>query len=101
MPPLKPLPEVEGPRLEPFTQDITAHDLELLAVIYNDSAAHSLITRVEIDGREYCLKLVSIPIYNLLFCGTEASLIDSFILVTGLLSYPRSGTIMIGVIQPC
>lgn len=55
---LKPLPDVEGPKLEPFTQDISAHDLEFLAVLSNEYNDHSLITRVSIDGQEYCLKLV-------------------------------------------
>ncbi len=55
--PLKPLPDCEGPKLDPFTQDITAHDLEFLDIPYCENA-HSIIARVKIDGRVYCLKLV-------------------------------------------
>lgn len=56
--PLKPLPELEGPKLDPFTQDVTAHDLEFLAIPKIEWAGHSLLARVKIDGQEYCLKRV-------------------------------------------
>ena len=66
MPPfLKPLPDCEGPKLEPFTQDITAHDFEFVDIPYTESAGHSAIAQVKIDGQAYCLKLVrsKIPTY--------------------------------------
>lgn len=55
---LKPLPDCEGPKLEPFTQDITAHDCEFLDVPGIHEAVHSIISKVKIDGRVYCLKMV-------------------------------------------
>ncbi|SPO01423.1 uncharacterized protein DNG_04098 [Cephalotrichum gorgonifer] len=57
MPILKPLPDCEGPKLEPFTQDITAHELEFLEVPLFESQLHSIIIKLKIDGRVYCLKL--------------------------------------------
>ncbi|SPO01966.1 uncharacterized protein DNG_04639 [Cephalotrichum gorgonifer] len=53
---LKPLPDCEGPKLEPFTQDITAHDIEFLEIPSHD-CAHGIITKVRVDGKLYCLKL--------------------------------------------
>ena len=89
MPTLKPLPDIEGPKLECFTQEITAHDIEFLPVIYDDSAGHSLITSVRIDGREYCLQLASVQRYNSIFhpATRVADLISSLF---GLISSPRS-----------
>ena len=58
-PHLKPLPDCEGPKLEPFTQDITAHDFEFLDIPHlDDRAVHSVIAKVKIDGQAYCLKMV-------------------------------------------
>ena len=56
---LNPLPDLEGPKLEPFTQDITTHDIEFLWIPYLlDEAAHSMIAKVRIDEKIYCLKMV-------------------------------------------
>ena len=56
---LKPLPDLDGPKLEPFTLDITAHDVEFLWVPrLDEEAMHSIIAQARIDGRVYCLKLV-------------------------------------------
>ena len=56
-PVLKPLPDCEGPKLEPFTEDITAHDFEFLDIPSVHAPVHSIIARVKIDGQVYCLKM--------------------------------------------
>ena len=58
LPILKPLPDCEGPKLGPFTQDITAHDFEFIDVPDMDWAGHSVIAKVKVDGKAYCLKMV-------------------------------------------
>lgn len=56
---LKPLPDCEGPKLEPFTQDFAAHNVRILDIL--ESGAHGAIAKTEIDGKIYAIKLVSEP----------------------------------------
>ena len=54
---LEPLSNFKDPKLEPSRQDVAAREFEYLAAIFHGNAVYSLITRVMIDCREYCLKL--------------------------------------------
>jgi hypothetical protein len=58
---LKPLPDCEGPKLEPFTQDLAAHDVKFLSTVdeFTTSMCDSTVFKVRIDGRVYALKVVS------------------------------------------
>lgn len=55
--PLKPLPDFEGPKLEPFTDDLDAHTVEVLELI--GSGEHGHVIKTKIDGKIYVIKLVS------------------------------------------
>jgi hypothetical protein len=59
--PLKPLPDLPGPKLEPFTHDLSSHNVEFL-----DFAGPNIfrcvdgrVLKVRIDGKPYALKVVS------------------------------------------
>ncbi|KAH6685451.1 kinetochore Sim4 complex subunit FTA2-domain-containing protein [Plectosphaerella plurivora] len=61
MPSLKPLPDCEGPKLEAFTDDLFAHDVEFLSINFaGDDGLHSQIFKTMIDGKLYCLKMFTV-----------------------------------------
>ncbi|PNP85750.1 hypothetical protein FNYG_00806 [Fusarium nygamai] len=53
--PLKPLPDCEGPKLEPFQHNLEADDVEFLKIL-EDSNAHSKIIKTRIGDKIYCIK---------------------------------------------
>ncbi|KAJ4328866.1 hypothetical protein N0V84_000654 [Fusarium piperis] len=53
---LSPLPECEGPKLEPFPHDIAADDVEFLSQLVVESA-HGTIIKMKISDKFYALKL--------------------------------------------
>lgn len=59
MAPLKPLPDCEGPKLEPFEHDFEGDDVEFLKILEPDFAAHSKIIKTRIGDKIYSLKFVS------------------------------------------
>lgn len=76
-PPLPPLPECEGPRLEPFSVEDDV-DIEFISPIA--SGGHAVLWQVAIQGRVYALKMVStphaslfastVPKFRLILCST-------------------------------
>ncbi|KAF5645452.1 hypothetical protein F52700_2015 [Fusarium sp. NRRL 52700] len=56
MPPLKPLPDCEGPKLEPFEHDFEGDDVEFLKILEPDNAAHSKIIKTRIGDKIYSIK---------------------------------------------
>ncbi|RKL47714.1 hypothetical protein BFJ72_g1945 [Fusarium proliferatum] len=56
MAPLKPLPDCEGPKLEPFEHDFEGDDVEFLKILEPDFAAHSKIIKTRIGDKIYSLK---------------------------------------------
>ena len=58
MPHLKPLPDYEGPKLEAFTDDFAAHDIEFLKALWSGTA-HGNVFKTKIDGKIYAVKLVN------------------------------------------
>ncbi|KAF5532628.1 hypothetical protein FMEXI_12284 [Fusarium mexicanum] len=56
MPPLKPLPDCEGPKLEPFEYDFEGDDVEFLKILEPDYAAHSKIIKTRIGDKIYSIK---------------------------------------------
>lgn len=59
--PLKPLPDLPGPKLEPFTHDLSSHQAELLAFAGPNifRLVDGRVLKVRIDGKLYALKVVS------------------------------------------
>lgn len=53
-----PLPDMEGPKLEPFRGTASA-DIKLESFIGSSKDLDSQVWRVAIDGRTYVLKIVS------------------------------------------
>lgn len=58
MPSLEPMPDLEGPKLGPFTDDLLSHDVEFLDLL--NGGVHSLVYKTKIDGKLYALKIVRI-----------------------------------------
>ncbi|KAH6692542.1 kinetochore Sim4 complex subunit FTA2-domain-containing protein [Plectosphaerella plurivora] len=57
MPPLLPLPQCEGPKLQPFTQDFESIELEPELLIKDcDGFAHGMVLKAKIDGKTYAIK---------------------------------------------
>ncbi|KAF5539228.1 hypothetical protein FPHYL_12300 [Fusarium phyllophilum] len=56
MPPLKSLPDCEGPKLEPFEHDFEGDDVEFLKILEPDCAAHSKIIKTRIGDKIYSIK---------------------------------------------
>ncbi|KAF4956502.1 hypothetical protein FGADI_3781 [Fusarium gaditjirri] len=56
MPTLKPLPDCEGPKLEPFQHNLEADDVEFLKILEPDSNAHSKIIKTRIGDKIYSIK---------------------------------------------
>lgn len=60
MAPLLPLPQCEGPKLEPFTQDFESLDVNPEIVIREpDGFIHGMIVKAKLDGKTYAIKFVS------------------------------------------
>lgn len=55
---LKSLPDVDGPKLEPFGHDMVAEDVEFLEQVQYRSA-HGKVLKIKIDDKCYALKIVS------------------------------------------
>ncbi|RSL62424.1 hypothetical protein CEP53_004757 [Fusarium sp. AF-6] len=53
---LKPLPDVDGPKLEPFGHEMVADDVEFLEQV-QDSSAHGKILKIKIGDKCYALKI--------------------------------------------
>ncbi|KAM5356428.1 hypothetical protein ACJ41O_003074 [Fusarium nematophilum] len=53
MPPSKPLPDCEGPKLDGFTDDLEAHDFKFLSA---SSGCHGAVIKAEINGELYAIK---------------------------------------------
>lgn len=60
MPPrLRPLPDCDGPKLEPFTQNFEDLKFELEKVIKEEwGYAHGIIIKAKLDGKTYAIKFV-------------------------------------------
>ncbi|KAF9767152.1 hypothetical protein IL306_000328 [Fusarium sp. DS 682] len=58
MPPLKPLLDCEGPKLEPFEHDLEADDVEFLKILEleEDQCTHSTIVKTKIGDKIYAIK---------------------------------------------
>lgn len=58
---LQPLPDVEGPKLSAFTDDLSKHNVEFLEILGGDPMAtlDGIVMKVRIDGKIYALKVVS------------------------------------------
>ncbi|KAF5724217.1 pectate lyase c [Fusarium mundagurra] len=56
MPPLKPLPDCEGPKLEPFEHDFEGDDVEFLKILEPVCSAHSKIIKTRIGDKIYSIK---------------------------------------------
>ncbi|KAI1034640.1 hypothetical protein LB504_004764 [Fusarium proliferatum] len=54
--PLKPLPDCEGPKLEPFHQNLEADDVEFLKILECDNNKHSKIIKTRIGDKIYGIK---------------------------------------------
>ncbi|KAH7192754.1 kinetochore Sim4 complex subunit FTA2-domain-containing protein [Fusarium flagelliforme] len=54
VPQLRPLPNIEGPKLAPFVQDINNHNFEIRKFL--GTGCHSAVLLVAIDGIEYAVK---------------------------------------------
>ncbi|KAM0432228.1 hypothetical protein ACHAPT_004766 [Fusarium lateritium] len=52
---LKPLPEGNGPKLEPFGHDLLADDVEFLKILEN-VGIHGVVVKTRIRGRVYAIK---------------------------------------------
>jgi hypothetical protein len=55
---LKPLPEGDGPKLEPFNHDLLADDVEFLEFL-GHHGIHGAIVKTRIRGHLYAIKFVS------------------------------------------
>lgn len=58
VPQLIPLPNIEGPKLKPFVQNIDNHNFVLEKFL--GGGCHSAVVLASIDGKQYAIKFVSI-----------------------------------------
>lgn len=59
MPPSKPLPDCDGPKLECFLDDITTGNFKILGFL--GAGCHSQVWKAEIYGEVYAIKIVNAP----------------------------------------
>jgi hypothetical protein len=62
---LPPLPQIEGPRLEPFLDDIEKHNYTVLEFL--GAGAHSAVLRIQINNVIYVVKFVSTKLATIPF----------------------------------
>lgn len=55
---LKSLTACEEPKLEPFTQNLAANDVEFIKIVKAEELIHRFVIKTKIDGNIYALKLV-------------------------------------------
>lgn len=55
---LKPLPDVDGPKLEPFGHDMLADHVEFLELV-QQKTGHGWVIKIKIGEKLYALKIVS------------------------------------------
>lgn len=55
---LKPLPDLDGPKLEPFGHDMVADHVEFAEIVLTPSG-HARVIKIKIGDKFYALKIVS------------------------------------------
>jgi len=66
VPRLTPLPNIDGPKLAPFVQNINNHTFVIDEFL--GTGCHSAVLLVSIDDIQYVVKLVSIITHSCVIC---------------------------------